>query len=748
MRKLDVFLLCFLSLFYYGNGQAAAELAVTSNSIPISKFMLRNEAMTLRNASGQYDISFPIADRIKPLSATLNLALTNSNALIRNRSQLIVYVNDFVVGQIKLDPINFNTEVKFQIEPEFLRQGYNTISFRAAQHYTDDECEDWSAPELWTTINTVKSTLTLNYQAEPVVEKLSELNSLINDRMNGYALTVIRGEQSVSDDYLYWGAVIAQAVKLRLRHVPLTLDEKYLPSLKPAEGNSEIVFKLDPAVLKNDAVLVGSKQQIAELLPSAVNQAIIGPYLGIFRQVNNPSHFILVISGNNNQEVKTSVQAFASLNMPLPDEKETIFKTLQVPNGPDILTDKLLVPGAAYSFSSLGYTQTLLNSVNDRSKLEFRLPADIYSTEDRMVKLNLNLAYGAALRSDSVINLYLNDTFVHAIRLKEIDGAHYHNYEVRLPLRSFKSGGNILTFQSMMTPLESGQCLINQNQNLVAEINGDSIITLPEAGKLATLPDLALLERTGFPFVKNASADDTAFKLLDISSDTIASAWLLIANLTVKEHAPVFDLSVTQGNIPDKSNTVLIGKAKVDKQQAELFQHAPVQVGESISFPHAFKEHPITPEESFLVWVERVLFGTEDLPKSVNLKKDNIVVTQTAGLGDKYLLMSYPTEKGNGVVLALLSEVDNALYPGVDKLFSAGLWEQMQDNVFIWDKNQRFQSIQQGETITLGDENVRLNLIGHFSKHPWQWLILVITLVLGIAWITHKLLKQYHKNVH
>ena len=81
-----------------------------STTTPISQYMLSDEAMMLRQANGKYSISIPISDRVKPQSAILNLTLTNSNVLKANRSQVSVYVNDYVVGQIKLDPINNNTK--------------------------------------------------------------------------------------------------------------------------------------------------------------------------------------------------------------------------------------------------------------------------------------------------------------------------------------------------------------------------------------------------------------------------------------------------------------------------------------------------------------------------------------------------------------------------------------------------------------------------------------------------------------
>jgi hypothetical protein len=756
MFKLIQSLVFYLLILFSGNLIASqAENARTgadslSYTLPISKFMITNEQLALRNVAGEYHISFPISDRLKPLSAILNISLTNSNALKADRSQVAVYVNDFIVGQIKLDPNNYKTEAKFLVDQEYLVHGYNKVTFKAAQHYTDTECEDWSSPELWTIIDSVKSTVTLNYQPLPVVEKLSELNALINDRLNRYSISILRGEQSVSDNYLYWGAIISQAVKLRLKYVPLELDEHYV-SPYDASSNTGVAhgkFNIHPDELKNDAILIGAKEKIDRLIPNEIKNAIQGPYLGIFQQDTSKNHFILVISGNNDEEVKTAVQSFALFNNAFPDEQQTIVNKLDIPETANISPYQSIIPGNTYEFSELDFQDIFMNLSDSVSKLELHLPPDIYSTEDSNIKLNLNLAYGAAFRNDSVINISLNGVFMHAIHLKELEGAHYQNYLISLPLNSFRPGQNTLTFKYILTPSKTTQCGYVQLDNLVAKIYSNSTISIPEAGKAANLPDLDLLERTGYPLIKNASAKDTVFKLLDKSSDTILTAWQLITTLAVYEQVPVFDINITQGDIPDKANIALIGKLDKNSQSLKIFEQAPVQLTGKNQFAYTFKEHQSIQEESDMQWIERQLFGNQSPPPIVKTENKNALITQTGDLGDEYLMMSYPSQNGKGVVLALLSEANNSLHTGFSEMLSGGLWNELQGNVFIWNKNKQFHWLQEGNIITVGDGNFRLVMIKHFSDYPWQWLSIVVLLVLLVAWVTHKLLQKYQQNTH
>ncbi|MDD2658187.1 MAG: cellulose biosynthesis cyclic di-GMP-binding regulatory protein BcsB [Methylococcales bacterium] len=743
---------CLLLLGLFLFVDSALALAVEqklSKSWPLNHFMSENKPLMLKSVDGSYNLSFPVSERVKPLSAELNLVITNSNLLHQNRSQLVVYINNYIVGQIKLDPVNKETQAKFVIDKEYLIPGYNQISLKVAQHYTETQCEDWSSPELWTNINTEKSTLALNYEELPVNAKLSALNSLINNRLDNYSLSILRANETISDDFLYWGAMVAQSVKLRLKHVPMKLDEQLVKPYYTADdpGKSSGRFNLNPEQLKHDAVLLGTKEQLGQLIPAEINKAITGAYLGIFQQDQDKNHFILVISGNTNAEVKKAVQSFALFTAIFPDTQQTIVDQILFPDNAEIYSHQSILPDHTYHFAQLGFDNKSLNAVNSETRLDIRIPADLYGTEDQLVKIHLDLAYGAGMRKDSVINISLNGLFNHAIQLKEEGGAHYRNYQITIPLRSFKAGLNTLSFSSVLTPSESGECIYVQRDNLLVSIYEDSTISFPDVGRGAVLPDLQLLERTSFPLIKNGSAGETVFRVLDNSSDSITAAWYLIAKLAAYFETPAFDLNITQGKYSDDKNVVLIGKLSPDNQS--VLEGSPVKLGALSKFPYQFKEQQQQPEETFWEWLDRVVSDQNASPLPTAITPENVPIVQTAGLGDEFLMMSYPSPGKQGyVTLALLSEKDNSLSSGVNTLFSPQLWSQLKGNIFLWDNQKKFYSQQEGDTFLTGHGNTRLTMIMYFSKHPWHWLALILPLLLLIAWLIHKSLTKYKKQTH
>lgn len=748
MSRLARIFFCLVSVLLVTTAALASDQRLTK-SWPLSRFMIENQQITLKSVNGSYDFSFPISERINPLSVELNLVITNSNLLQINRAQLVVYINDYIVGQIKLDPVNNITQPKFVIDKEYLRAGYNHISFKVAQHYTETQCEDWSAPELWTMVNSEKSTLTLNYENRPVTAKLSELSSLINDRLDHYSLSILRSDETVSDDYLYWGALIAQGVQLRLKYVPMKLDEQPVtPYAKALDATGKPArFNINPEQLSHDAVLLGTKAQLEKLLPADISQAITGPYLGIFQQDQNQENFILIVSGNNDKDVKTAVQTFALLTSTFPDTQHTVIDKSTIPDNLVGYPKNSIIPDHTYQFSQLGFTNQSLDADNPDAKLDIRIPADLYGTEDKVVKINLNLAYGAGMRKDSVINISLNGLFNHAIQLKETEGAHYRNYQITIPLRSFKAGLNTLKFSTVLTPSEYGKCSYVQRDNLLVSIYEDSTITFPDVGRGASLPDLQLLERTSYPLIKNGSAGGTVFKVLDNSSDTITSAWQLIAKLAAYFETPAFDLNITQGQTPVDKNVVLVGQLSADNQS--VMEGSPVQLGTLNQFPYQYKEQHLKQEESFWEWMDRVVMDKNAPPLPVTLKTENVPIVQTAGLGEKFLMVSYPSPKAKGsIVLAIVSEKGNSLYSGVDTLFSSALWSQIKGSIFIWDKQEKFYWQHEGDTFLTSHGNTRLNMIMYFSKHPWQWLALILLLLVLIAGLIHKLLTRHKKQTH
>src|SRR3990172_12443437 len=164
---------------------AAARTAKSRGlTLPLAKFMKFSQPIKLRFIQDEFTVFVPISERLKVNSALLHLQLTNSISLLKERSQVAVRLNGRVMAQITLNPQAPESRVDIRLPGELLKPGYNRLTFTVAQHYTY-KCEDPTPPELWTDIDTVASTLTLNADLLPLAPRLSDMNTLFDAKLWG-----------------------------------------------------------------------------------------------------------------------------------------------------------------------------------------------------------------------------------------------------------------------------------------------------------------------------------------------------------------------------------------------------------------------------------------------------------------------------------------------------------------------------------------------------------------------------------
>ncbi|MBF0302546.1 MAG: cellulose biosynthesis cyclic di-GMP-binding regulatory protein BcsB, partial [Desulfamplus sp.] len=175
--------------------------------------------------------------------------------------------------------------------------------------------------------------------------------------------------------------------------------------------------------------------------------------------------------------------------------------------------------------------------------------------------LSLNMAYGASMREDSVLNVQLNDQFVAAIPCKDSDGGTYRNYKVGLLLSSMRAGYNKLTISPQLTPLITEQCTMIQTGNLRLTVFEDSTFTMPSVDKWIEMPNLRAFMSDAFPFGRLADMRETVVFLPDSKKSSFVAALNLIAIASQKTGFPPLDLE-WYSNLPSKTDA---DKNMVDK---------------------------------------------------------------------------------------------------------------------------------------------------------------------------------------
>ncbi len=749
MRLYSIILLCFFidSTLVVSAEPGVDEMRVQKFSL--SKFLPWQQSIALRNVKATYDVFFPLPDRYRVSGANLHLELTNSNVLIGSRSQLIVQLNQSVIGQIKLDPDNPRTFADIVLPLDKLIPGYNQIRFIAAQHYTDDQCEVPDAPELWTDIDPVKSNLQLDYTLRSKMPALAAIPFYIDEKLPEYQFNMVHPKTEYGAEDLAWGALIAQGVALRLRHVPMDINP-VVASAANLQAVSRRLTLTQTSDDQRDTILVGKFSDIKTHLSSEIAARITGPYLGIFPLDSQSTHYLLIVSGSSDEDVSLAAEAFASINYPLPDSADTVIKNFDRPPVKAYQMTGLIQPDTVYSFKQLGYRTTSMREGGDKSvQIKVTMPADLYAREDAEVAMQLHLAYGAAMRRDSTINISLNGIFQQAIHLRQVGGAHFRDYRIVLPLRLFKPGQNTLEFHPVLTPLETGECLYRQHSNLVVSLFDDSLLSFPPADHFARLPDLELLGLTGFPFLRVPDGSELGIQTLDKSSASVLSTWQISAKLAQIGGLPLSNATLSFQPIKQDLNLILIGDSQ--ELNPALMVGAPLQLGSENQFPYPLQPvtHPV--ETPFWEnWVAR-LSGKPEINQPAEFEYKNILGKQSGGLGQYALAMAYesPIHRDRMVMAITHEQQLNGFYQSVKALVSPSVWSLLQGNIAVWtDSSTSFAWQQTDDEFFVGETTQGSRMAYYFSLHPLVWIAVVIVLLLLFAWLVHWLLNRFKTQHH
>ena len=741
------------------NTSAAEPTGTASVSLPLASFMPASKHIRLRYTSDEFTLYVPVSPRSKVKSALLHLQLVNSISLIRERSQLVVRLNGRILAQVKLNPAQPESSVDIRMPVVLLKPGYNQLAFSVAQHYTF-QCEDPSAPELWTEIDTIASTVTFDGDLVPLQPSLSDMAQLFDPKLGGdQGLTILTASPlPMRDDQLQWGMLVAQGAALRLQYAPLRVRHETAARSGAASANFP-GLKQDTLQF-SDSAMIGTKTELAPYLAKSILDAIGGSFLGVYALDADPRRFVLVVSGNTAAEVAQAARAFAFQNFPYPDTPYLLVSAIEYPALADYAGRNSLSQEGVYRFSQLDFksatvrgiaANSLINEEHVRSlELEVVMPADVFAHEDRNVDLILHFSYGAGLRKDSVLNIMLNERFERAIALDQLGGAIYHKYKVAIPLRSFQPGVNKIRFAPRMMPLITGECLAIQTDNLQLTLYEDSTIEMPVAAHFVSMPNLRLLVRTGFPYTTKPDGLATLVQVASNDSKSIAAAWMLVAKLAQRNGHPLHRLEMSFS--PPQGDKELIVVGLTGRIDPKLMQGAPFELGKFSRIPYPIgSERPV--EEWPRGWLERLLPGISR-PLAAGTDTDSVhksvVVSQASELVNHALAMQYRSPLASGrTATAVMATNGELLLQGMGELIKPEIWNDLQGSVAIWNKGADSVSWQKaGGDYTVGQVGVPTRLEFYFSKYPWLWFISLLLIVVVLAWVTARLLRRFRLKHH
>jgi hypothetical protein len=584
MKPFKALILLSISLFLVIDTAAAATMR-----IPLKKLAPVQDHQ-LRGSMDSYSFTLPIPARWKVLKATLHFNYVNSSALIPRTSRLIFTVHDQPLAQVRLNPDTPEGEVTVPIPGELLKTGYNPCNFWVSQHYTDEQCEDPFAPELWTWLKLGEAYLIFELEPVPVPKRVSAIADFLFDARNIFDTRVNLVIPELSPGYLKAASLAAAGIALRYeyRAPELILSQ----ALRPGMDNIVIAVRKDlPALAPGEPAGAGGPVIAVRHLPE--KKSAPGP--GQPDVVENPHRALVVVSAQDEAELETACRAFASLSYPLPDSPTTRVASLKLPEVDEHMLQRGLLPGRSYTLASLGKLTTEFRNISPPPlDLELRFPSDLYLSPNTFVSVILHMAYDAAMRSDSVLNVKLNGKFISGVRLDNPKGDYFKGYRVDIPLSSFKQGLNRLSFEAELTPLHTDKCTLIQTENLRLTIFEDSTVTLPEVPYWIKMPQLDLFFQDAFPMGRWPDLRETAVVLTEKSLAAANAALNVVAISAQKIGLPPFGLSWLMSYEPEKARKELLVAGALPSLPASVIAKAPIAGIDPLrlSFPQMLRPQP------------------------------------------------------------------------------------------------------------------------------------------------------------
>lgn len=691
-----------------GIGRAAVRKEVL---IPLQK-LTPYSVLKLKCIADERSIEIPIPDRWDVKKIILNLHYISSVSLIGDQSQLSIRINDIPIAQVKLNPLAPDALLTVNVPVQYLKPGYNKLSFAVAQHFFMQGCESPCAPDLWTDINIQNSSLQVEYEVNPVPLRLSGVANFLFDPKSYPEAHVNLITEDRSVESLTAAAIVASGVARRYDYRAVTFD---------------ISQQIKSGV---DNILVGRTAFAQQFLMSSQLKLgkVTGGYLKIFPLptadgIDN-MHALIVVTGTNHDHLKMAALTFSNISFSYPGTQELNAFEFKMPEVASYGGRDIIHATKVYDFKTLNLPTITLQGMNPSVReMSFRLPVDMLIRQNQSAKMTLNFAYGAGMRESSALNIMVNGIAARAIGLDRKSGDSLQNYVIDLPVSLFKPGNNIISFAPELHP-NLKECDLALVNNLFISIFENSTLVFPDMPHFVELPKLELFMLNGFPFTRWPDGYDTLIYLTDPSSnESIATAMNLVGLMTQKNGFPLLNIK--------------IGLQSLEKWTGDI-----IIVGNQREMPSVIKEHsPLHTSKTSLIPYP-VVRGWQNETSALGYSR------QISEPGDGRALLTQfesPFEVGRTVMTLSADNPADLLRLG-KALLDPEIQGQIYGDLVLVEMTQpklRVTSMLAGKTYATGKQGDVSWIDSFLYSYPYVYHALLVLLVLGLAFTIFVLLKRY-----
>jgi len=675
---------------------------------PLQKFTSL-PSMKLRCSHDAQHLSIPIPERWKLRKAVLSLRYTASNNLIGDLSQMSININDEPIAQTKLNSQSPGVVTEITIPISRLKSGYNTLEFDVVQHYLCGQCELPCAPDLWTKVSLMESTLQIEYDLKPLPLKLGEVTGLIFDPKQFPEAAVNIVTENVTRDSVTLAAIVASGIARRFDY-------------------RKVKFGFSNQIQQGmDNVLIGS-EQFANKIGASKGQASDAGLLRISHLPNkdgkvDDKHALISITGEKSAALKVVAETLASMTMPFPGTGEMSAYEFNMSDISMYSGRETLTANKTYDFKTLDQPTHAFTGLNPNPvNLTFRLPPDFLIKQNQYAKLSLNLSYGTGLRAGSGINILVNEKPLRAIQLDSIGGSYVDGYKVDIPTHLFKPGANTISFSPFFNQQGVQLCDSVRQDGLFATIYENSTLYFPAMPHFIELPKVELFALNGFPFTRWPDGFETMVYLPQQDTASIETALNVIGMITQKNGFPLFSTQV-RFEEPKGWNGELLVIGKVSSIPKSIMDAAPIGLTGITNVPYPVSR------------------GWDSESAITNSK-------QQSGLGQAVgVVMEFESlyKRGRTIIL-MTAESDEYLSALGDAMLESTVQSRLKGDVaFIELASPKYKvsSMMAGKKYTTGDKGEISFIRSYLYGHLYVFYGLIAGLIFTLAMLGYWVLLRY-----
>lgn len=715
----------------------------------------RRTPIELRGADARYGLKLPVPHRLKIEESKLEMIYTNSISLLP-RSQLAVTLNERVLVQLPIKAEQPDNAARITLPSDALKPGYHDLGFRAAHHYTN-ECEAPSAPELYSQIDALQSVLRLKTSRKAVETSLAKLAHVFDSKLwlDHYELELLVPAGSLERDaeLRQAAAQISQSVASRFEYLSVSVRVRELTGSATAEGNFLTAEGDSPTAEENfpglslpekawDAVLLGTRDELAPVLNPSLQARIKEGYIGLFRSDQDPTRAILVVSGVTPAQV---LQAATALNLPgiaLPDRQDVSISDLQMDSGYRRIQPAEVEKGWI-RFDELGLmTTTMKGMYPSPAQLQFWAFREMLDPARPYIEAELNFAYGAGFDKKSALNVMLNGQFVQALPMQDKHGEQRWRVQLKIPAVALRPGTNTLSFvPSVIGEDVGGACEPIFTENLYVSIFADSRIQLPPLSDYMAFPNLELMAKTGLPYTSMADGKNVGVLVSDLRPTTMGSALTLVAKLRQIHKSPLTAMQFLTAtyNLNNLDGLLVVGDitSLPDTVVQEMSSFLPGQRWQTLQVG-SFRDTDLGVGANR--WTEQPMQPFIKLTQVNTPATARVAFSEGLGLSTAMVQYMSPTL---GLPVTVLTATDpERLREGAAQMVEHATWGALTGSATLWSPDG--EAIAQAFPVThdfIGDKPAINPASYLLSDHPWMSVVTALALILLIAGLTWWLLR-------